>query len=127
MKIELCIFGKPFGKQRPKFTKRGVTYTPRETSEREREIASAYRQKYGDFKFPPHTPLCVKITAVMPIPKSTPKHKIPEMLSGSIRPAVKPDWDNIGKLVCDALNGTAYDDDKQIVIGSEAETYLRKR
>lgn len=24
----------------------------------------------------------------------------------------KSDWDNIGKLVCDALNGVAYDDDK---------------
>ena len=37
------------------------------------------------------------------------------MLSGFIRPTVKPDWDNIGKLVADALNGIAYDDDKCIV------------
>ena len=37
------------------------------------------------------------------------------MLSGNIRPAVKPDWDNLGKLVSDALNGIAYGDDKSVV------------
>lgn len=37
------------------------------------------------------------------------------MISGEIRPTVKPDWDNIGKLIADALNGIAYDDDKCIV------------
>ena len=46
------------------------------------------------------------------IPKSTPKCRRSAMLSGAIRPTKKPDWDNIGKLVCDALNGVAYDDDK---------------
>jgi Holliday junction resolvase RusA-like endonuclease len=28
---------------------------------------------------------------------------------------VKPDWDNVGKIVCDALNGVAWHDDAQIV------------
>ena len=37
------------------------------------------------------------------------------MLDGLIRPTKKPDWDNIGKVVCDALNGIAYRDDAQIV------------
>lgn len=122
MKIELCIFGKPFGKQRPRFTKRGVTYTPRETSEREREIAFAYRQEFGSLKFP-RVPLGILITAVMPIPKNAPKYKIPDMLSGVIRPAVKPDWDNVAKLVCDALNGVAFDDDKQIVSARVEKLY----
>ena len=27
----------------------------------------------------------------------------------------KADWDNIGKIVCDSLNGIAYHDDVQIV------------
>lgn len=30
-------------------------------------------------------------------------------------PCVKPDWDNIGKLVSDGLNNLAYNDDCQIV------------
>ncbi len=29
-------------------------------------------------------------------------------------PTLKPDTDNIAKVVCDALNGVAYHDDKQI-------------
>ena len=29
-------------------------------------------------------------------------------------PTLKPDTDNIAKIVCDALNGVAYHDDKQI-------------
>lgn len=31
------------------------------------------------------------------------------------QPTLKPDWDNIGKAVCDALNGIAYKDDAQII------------
>lgn len=37
------------------------------------------------------------------------------MLQGKILPTKKPDCDNIAKIICDALNGVAYDDDKQIV------------
>lgn len=69
---------------------------------------------YGKTKFSPQTPLGVIVTAYLPIPKSTPKYKRPDMISGKTRPTVKPDWDNIGKIVCDALNGVAYDDDKVI-------------
>lgn len=58
----------------------------------------------------------------MPIPKSTPKYKRPDMITGKTRPTVTPDWDNIGKLVCDALNGVAYDDDKVIC---EAAVYKK--
>ena len=34
---------------------------------------------------------------------------------GKERPTRKPDFDNIGKIICDALNGIAYRDDAQIV------------
>lgn len=37
------------------------------------------------------------------------------MLDGKIRPTKKPDWDNIGKIVTDALNKIAYRDDSQVV------------
>ena len=37
------------------------------------------------------------------------------MVAGDIRPTKKPDFDNVTKAVCDALNGVAYDDDSQIV------------
>ena len=37
------------------------------------------------------------------------------MLEHKIRPTKKPDWDNIGKIVCDSLNNIAYHDDNQVV------------
>ena len=32
-----------------------------------------------------------------------------------LQPTLKPDTDNIAKIICDGLNGIAYKDDKQIV------------
>ena len=37
------------------------------------------------------------------------------MRERKIRPMKKPDFDNIGKIVCDSLNDIAYHDDAQIV------------
>ena len=99
MQIEFTVPGEPFGKQRPRHSRvSGTTYTPKETKLHEQLIQWAYR-KAGGHKFPED-------------PKSTPKYRRADMLSGKIRPTKKPNWDNIGKLVCDALNGVAYDDDK---------------
>ncbi|NFS59368.1 RusA family crossover junction endodeoxyribonuclease, partial [Clostridium sporogenes] len=36
-------------------------------------------------------------------------------LLGIVRPTIKPDVDNIAKVILDSLNGLAYKDDKQIV------------
>lgn len=38
-----------------------------------------------------------------------------EAIAGLIVPTTKPDGDNILKVVLDALNGLAYDDDRQVV------------
>ena len=57
----------------------------------------------------------MRVIAYLPIPKSTSKKNRQQMIDGVIRPTVKPDWDNIGKLIADALNKVAYDDDKCIV------------
>ena len=37
------------------------------------------------------------------------------MLEHKIRPTKKPDWDNIGKIICDSLNKVAYRDDSVVV------------
>lgn len=115
MKIRFTVRGDPFGKQRPRHTKGGHTYTPNETREHEQLIAWAYRQQYRNFRFSPKTYIDIRVFAYIGIPKSASKATRERMISGEIRPAVKPDWDNIGKLVADALNGVAYDDDKCIV------------
>ena len=69
----------------------------------------------NDFKFPKDTPLDVRITAYYGIPKSVSKKKAQLMRERKIRPMKKPDFDNIGKIVCDSLNDIAYHDDAQIV------------
>nr|DAN73502.1 MAG TPA: Endodeoxyribonuclease RusA [Caudoviricetes sp.] len=43
------------------------------------------------------------------LPKSRPKRLLAEL------DTAKPDIDNVTKAVLDALNGVAYDDDKQVV------------
>jgi Holliday junction resolvase RusA-like endonuclease len=40
-----------------------------------------------------------------------------------MRPTKRPDWDNLGKLVSDSLNGLAYKDDSQIVEATAAKYY----
>lgn len=114
MKIEFEILGKPFGKERHRFTRYGSTYTPSKTASCEQAVALTYKLKYGRTNFPPDAALGIDIKAYTPIPKRTPKYKLPDLISGKVRPMVKPDWDNIGKLICDALNGVAYDDDRKI-------------
>ena len=65
--------------------------------------------------FPADTYVDLEVIAYVKIPKSATKARRAKMLSGKIRPTTKPDWDNLGKLVSDALNGVAYDDDKRVV------------
>lgn len=57
------------------------------------------------------------MVAYLPIPKSKPKKWQRLALAGKIRPTKKPDFDNIGKIVADSLNGIAYRDDSAIVDG----------
>lgn len=113
--------GEPFGKQRPKFG-RGRTYTPSETKAHEDHIRWLYRAAHGPFFQRPE----IHITACFAPPKTATKKAREAMLAGEIRPAVKPDWDNIGKLICDALNGFAYQDDKNVVKATVVKVYAER-
>lgn len=62
----------------------------------------------------------LKCEFLVPIPKSTSKKKALEM-DGRFC-LKKPDIDNYVKLVCDALNGIAWEDDNEV-----AEVYAVKR
>ncbi|WP_029688054.1 RusA family crossover junction endodeoxyribonuclease [Thermoanaerobacter sp. A7A] len=120
--IILTIPGKPFGKQRPRVTKAGIAYTPKETVNYENFIKLLYMQKYKKYKdLKLEGPIKMTITAVYKIPKSASKKDKELMLRNVIRPTKKPDMDNIAKAIADALNGLAYEDDKQIV-----EMYISK-
>ena len=131
---EIVVDGEPVGKGRPKFTRQGnyvKTYTPEKTAEYENLIRTVYRltaknKQYQTVYFPAGTPVSVHIRAYYGIPKSTGKAKSEEMLSGRIIPLKKPDLDNVCKIVCDALNGVAYADDRQIAELSCCKFYSRK-
>jgi len=112
--ITLIIPGKPLGKQRPRVLKNGITYTPKETVNYETYIKQLFATEHKLHK-PFEGPVKMQITAYFPIPASTSKTKKASMEQGHIKPTVKPDVDNICKIITDALNGLAYLDDKQIV------------
>lgn len=64
----------------------------------------------------------VDLDAVFPIPKSWAKRKREQAAEGDICPMTKPDLDNVVKIALDALNGVAWEDDKQVVwIGARKE------
>lgn len=115
MTVKFTVPGEPKGKGRPRFTKSGHAYTPQSTRDYEEFIKLAYIQKYKDFKFADKEMLDMRIFAFFSIPKSASKKKRADMLSGELRPAKKPDMDNILKIAADALNKIAYHDDAQIV------------
>jgi Holliday junction resolvase RusA-like endonuclease len=113
MKVAFIIPGEPKGKQRPRVMKTGITYTPKETVSYENLIKFIYSQLPEPKKF--EGPVNMWVKAYFSIPKSSSKTKAYDMKMGSIRPIKKPDWDNIGKIISDALNTMAYHDDSQVV------------
>tara|TARA_R100001480_G_scaffold70152_1_gene81401 strand:- start:929 stop:1354 length:426 start_codon:yes stop_codon:yes gene_type:complete len=105
--IKFFIEGEAIGKQRPKFRRRGnfvTTYTPKETREWEEEIKRQAEQFKPDELM--EGPVSMNLTFFLHKPTSARKkdylvHK-------------KPDWDNLGKCVSDALEGLFYKNDSQI-------------
>jgi Holliday junction resolvase RusA-like endonuclease len=122
--VSFTVPGKPQGKGRPKFARRGnfvQTYTPEQTQTYENLIRWAYVQQHEQNTA--KDPVYLKITAVMPIPASATKKQRAAMIAGEIRPTVKPDFDNLGKVVSDALNGIAWADDTCVVDGRVVKVY----
>jgi len=112
MEIRFTVDGKVQPKQRVRVTRSGHAYTPRQTVKYERHVVNCYNEEYELVKL--NGEIHAEITAVYPIPKNTPKARRELMLLGNINPTIKPDCDNVAKAIMDALNGVAYDDDKQV-------------
>lgn len=113
------------GKQRPRMnTRTGSAYTPGKTKAYEYLVRQLFLNKYPDCE-PIKGRISITIWAYFEVPKSTSKKKELEMLSGQISPVKKPDWDNIGKIVSDALNKFAFLDDAQIVDARVVKEYSK--
>lgn len=123
--IELTINGKIQPKERPRKGMYGAFYTPQKTRDYAEYIKTVYLQKYRR-AIKMQGALSSVMIVFLPIPKSASKKKQEDMIAGKIRPTTKPDIDNIEKSVWDALNGLAYEDDKQIVESYTLKYYARE-
>jgi len=127
-KYEFKVLGKVKAKQSVKFAKVGNfmhKYTPKDMVDYANWVKVSFREKYPDALPSDLEDYQLKITldVLFNIPKSFSKKKRELAQSGIIKPTVKPDWDNISKNICDALNGVAYPDDKAIVTGTVNKIY----
>lgn len=119
MSCRFVIPGPPQGKARARtvhnpHTGRVQSYTPDRTARYEELVRLCYRRACGAAKTPTGLPVSVEILARFPVPCSASGPKRRQMHDGIVLPTKKPDADNVAKIVCDALNGVAYQDDKQI-------------
>lgn len=123
-RVWFTVPGKIVGKGRPRFTTfkvldkvknkyvtRVKVYTPQTTVDYEQKIAMYYR-KTTTYKS--DKALRAKIFAYREVPKSTTKKLKQWLLDKTFLCTVKPDIDNIIKVVLDALNNVAYYDDIQV-------------
>ena len=116
--FEFIVEDQPKGKARARtvrnpYTGKVHSYTPANTAAHEKLIKSSYIAAGG--KHFGEKPLEITIKAYCVIPKSYTKNQRQAIEQGKLKPTKKPDCDNIIKVVCDALNGVAYNDDKQVI------------
>lgn len=117
MIFKFTVPGKPQTKARPRFTRRGGVYTKKETVDYEKTVRTCFsaattKQNYLIKK---DGPILVCIDACFPIPISWTKGKQLAAKNGTLQHTSKPDFDNVAKIIIDALNGLAWKDDSQIV------------
>lgn len=111
MKIHFLIEGPPQPKLRHRRNgKTGHMYTPQKTIEAEQNVKAQYLE--AGLPYFDKAPLHMRLIYYMPIPKSLSKRKRLQM-EGTPH-IIRPDTDNLTKLVKDALNGICYHDDSQV-------------
>lgn len=125
-RIEFFVPGEPKGNARHRTTRSGHTYTPAATTAARAEIAFAFLETAGAV-IPHEGPVELDIVACFAPRASWPKWKRALVECGEDVPCTtKPDADNIGKLVADALNGVAYRDDSQIRSLTVSKMYAQR-
>lgn len=120
------IPGKPFAKQRPRATRQGRVYTPKETVSFERKVGQIAALH---FPKPMEGPVRLRVTAIFePAQSWSTKKRVAAMGKPHTQ---KPDLDNIQKSLKDGMNRIAWRDDSQVaqVIamkrwGERAETLI---
>ena len=115
--ILVTVAGAPVPKGRPRIGSvngRPTAFTPAHTRKYEAHARLA-AQDAMDGREPLDGPVEVRVVARLPIPRSWSRKRRRMAEDGEIRPAKRPDLDNMVKSATDACNGIAYLDDRQIV------------
>lgn len=120
--VLIVLSGEPQGKGRPRFVRStGHAYTPSNTRKYEDSLRNAAGEAMGE-QPPFEGPVSVVVVAILPIPASWSRKKRDAALAGAIWPTVKPDWENIAKML-DAFNEIVWRDDRQVVDGRVVKRY----
>ena len=106
-----CVPGKPSPKARARTMRSGITFTPKPTQLAEGKVLECYLAAYRDAPAI-EGPISLSIFIQFAVPASWSKKKKSEAFFHVSR----PDTDNIIKLVTDALNGVAWNDDSQVCV-----------
>ena len=96
-------------------------YTPAKTVSYE-NLVKFYAQQAMQGRAPLQCAVAVVLKSFVTPPASWSKRKKERALAGEIFPEVKPDFDNIQKIMCDAVNKIVWDDDKRV-----CDVVFRKR
>lgn len=123
--VTISLQGAPQGKGRARAFMRGGHighYTPQKTRSYESLIYGAAIVAMGD-RPAIAEPVLFEMCAVYAIPASWSERKRQKALAGELKPAKKPDLDNIAKAWNDALNGVVYTDDALIVVALLEKKY----
>lgn len=101
------------GKQRARTTRARGTYTPAETRRAMELVQTEWLAATSGTGMPrplfaAHEPVAVSVTTYRPLPARRPARVAAEP------DTYRPDLDNVAKLVLDALDGLAWEDDAQV-------------
>ena len=110
MYLSLLILGAPVGKERPRVTRNGKhTYTPPKTKNYATMIKTLYVRSHG---------------TLMAFP---PKQKIYMAMMVYFKNDVRPDLNNVERLITDALEGLSYKNDKVVACSYKDYDYDKEK
>lgn len=123
--VTILISGDPVGKGRPRIAMvagHARAFTPAKTRNQEGYVKLLASQEMAG-REPMDGPVEAVIRIMVAVPSYWSHLKRQAAIRGAHRPAVRPDLDNIVKLILDACNGIVYRDDNRIVRLVAEKTY----
>lgn len=125
--VIVTVLDPPRGKGRPRFSPQlgsRLPYTPKETRHAESAVRQAWKEQ-GAVQLPGKVALSIQVIAYLQRPQGhyTSKGTLSAAGKRQPYPTKVPDWDNIAKLIGDALEGYAYPADAAIVSAAVSKVW----